>query len=72
MAALMSSRTSRVIGPIAVGDAKLYVDGFVAGAQSIDSSISATGCTGSFSDASLMRAAPRPSCPGRRRADRKP
>ncbi len=59
MAALMStSHKVGVIGPIAVGDAKLYVDGFVAGAQSIDPSISATPVyTGSFSDASLMTAA---------------
>ncbi len=61
MAALMSkSHKLGVIGPIAVGDAKLYVDGFVAGAQSIDPSISATPVyTGSFSDASLMTAAAR-------------
>ncbi len=61
MAALLSkSHTVGVIGPIAVGDAKLYVDGFVAGAQSIDSSIKANPVyTGSFSDASLMTAAAR-------------
>ena len=36
MAALMSNTgTIGVVGPIEVGDAKLYVDGFVAGAQAI-------------------------------------
>ena len=34
IASLMSkSKVLGVIGPIAVGDAKLYVDGFVAGAK---------------------------------------
>ncbi len=58
MAALLSkSHKLGVIGPIAVGDAKLYVDGFVAGAKSIDPNINATPVyTGSFSDVSLMKA----------------
>jgi basic membrane lipoprotein Med (substrate-binding protein (PBP1-ABC) superfamily) len=44
-----------VIGPIAVGDAKLYVDGFVAGARAADASIVVHPTyTGSFSDVSLM------------------
>ncbi len=41
-----------VVGPIEVGDAKLYVDGFLAGAQSGGASASAT-YTGSFSDVAL-------------------
>lgn len=59
IAALISkSHKLGVIGPIAVGDAKLYVDGFVAGAKSIDSSVTVNPVyTGSFSDASLMTAA---------------
>jgi len=59
MAALLSkSKVLGVIGPIAVGDAKLYVDGFCAGAKSIVASISCIPVyTGSFSDVSLMSAA---------------
>jgi basic membrane protein A len=59
MAALLSkSKVLGVIGPIAVGDAKLYVDGFCAGAKSVASSISCIPVyTGSFSDVSLMAAA---------------
>ena len=59
MAAMLSkSHVLGVIGPIAVGDAKLYVDGFVAGAKSIDKSITVNPVyTGSFSDPSLMAAA---------------
>ncbi len=41
-----------VVGPIEVGDAKLYVDGFIAGAQSGGASATAT-YTGSFSDVAL-------------------
>ena len=59
MAAMLSkSKVLGVIGPIAVGDAKLYVDGFCAGAKSVASSISCIPVyTGSFSDVSLMSAA---------------
>ncbi len=59
MAAMLSkSKVLGVIGPIAVGDAKLYVDGFVAGAKSVDKSITVNPVyTGSFSDASLFAAA---------------
>ena len=59
MAAMLSkSKVLGVIGPIAVGDAKLYVDGFCAGAQSVEKSISCNPVyTGSFSDVSLMAAA---------------
>ena len=40
MAALMSkTHVLGVIGPIATGDAKLYVDGFVAGAKAADPTI---------------------------------
>ena len=47
-----------VIGPIATGDAKLYVDGFVAGAKLADKSIDVHPVyTGSFSDDSLMATA---------------
>ena len=47
-----------VIGPIATGDAKLYVDGFVAGAKAADKSIDVHPVyTGSFSDDSLMATA---------------
>jgi len=56
VASLMSkSKVLGVIGPIAVGDAKLYVDGFVAGAkaQSKKTTVNVA-YTGSFSDPSLM------------------
>jgi basic membrane lipoprotein Med (substrate-binding protein (PBP1-ABC) superfamily) len=56
MAAMLSkSGVLGVIGPIEVGDAKLYVDGFCAGAKAEKAAISCTPVyTGSFSDASLM------------------
>ena len=59
MAAMLSkSHVLGVIGPIAVGDAKLYVDGFVAGAKSVDKTITVNPVyTGSFSDASLFATA---------------
>jgi len=49
-----------VTGPIEVGDAKTYIDGFVAGVNSAQkgSSVSKT-WTGSFSDVALMTAAAR-------------
>jgi len=56
IASLMSkTKVLGVIGPIAVGDAKLYVDGFVAGAkaQSKKTTVNVA-YTGSFSDPSLM------------------
>jgi basic membrane protein A len=43
-----------VVGPIETGDAKLYVDGFVAGAESIDPDIEVNvNWIGSFSDVAL-------------------
>jgi basic membrane protein A len=43
-----------VVGPIETGDAKLYVDGFVAGATSVDPSIEVNvNWIGSFSDVAL-------------------
>ncbi len=59
MAAMLStSKVLGVIGPIAVGDAKLYVDGFCAGAKSVAPSISCIPVyTGSFSDVSLFATA---------------
>jgi len=52
MAALMTeSRVVGVIGPINTGDAKLFVDGFVAGVRSVDPDILILETwTGSFSD----------------------
>jgi basic membrane lipoprotein Med (substrate-binding protein (PBP1-ABC) superfamily) len=59
MAAMLSkSHVLGVIGPIATGDAKLYVDGFVAGAKAEDPTITCHPVyTGSFSDDSLMATA---------------
>ena len=56
IASLMSkSKVLGVIGPIAVGDAKLYVDGFVAGAKAQSrKTVVNVAYTGSFSDPSLM------------------
>ena len=56
MAAMLSkSGVLGVIGPIEVGDAKLYVGGFCAGAKAEKASINCQPVyTGSFSDASLM------------------
>ncbi|MBU2515822.1 BMP family protein [bacterium] len=61
MAAAMSRRGSvGVIGPIEVGDAKLYVDGFIAGAKARRSSIRANvNYIGSFSDVALAAEAAR-------------
>lgn len=55
MAAMMSDGGSvGVIGPIEVGDGKLYVDGFVAGVGSIDPAIDVgVNYTESFSDTAL-------------------
>jgi basic membrane lipoprotein Med (substrate-binding protein (PBP1-ABC) superfamily) len=56
MAALLSkTKVIGEIGPIAVGDAKLYVDGFKAGAlAALPKATVRVSYTGSFSDASLM------------------
>jgi basic membrane lipoprotein Med (substrate-binding protein (PBP1-ABC) superfamily) len=56
VASLMSkTKVLGVIGPIAVGDAKLYVDGFVAGAKAQSKkTVVHVAYTGSFSDPSLM------------------
>lgn len=56
VAALLSkSHVLGVIGPIAVGDAKLYVDGFAAGAKAASKKTKVNvAYTGSFSDPSLM------------------
>ncbi len=53
-ASLSTSGTIGVVGPIEVGDAKLYVDGFVAGAQATNPNIQVNvNYTGSFSDVAL-------------------
>ena len=54
-AKLTKSKKIGVTGPIEVGDAKTYIDGFVQGVASVDSSIQvAKTWTGSFSDVALM------------------
>jgi basic membrane protein A and related proteins len=53
-AALSESGVIGVVGPIEVGDAKLYVDGFVAGAEAEDPAVDVrVTYTGSFSDVAL-------------------
>ena len=53
-AALSDSGVVGVVGPIEVGDAKLYVDGFKAGAEANDSGATVNiNYTGSFSDVAL-------------------
>jgi basic membrane lipoprotein Med (substrate-binding protein (PBP1-ABC) superfamily) len=53
-AALSKSKVIGVVGPIEVGDAKLYVDGFKAGARAADPSVDVrVNYTGSFSDVAL-------------------
>ena len=53
-ASLSESGVMGVVGPIETGDAKLYVDGFVAGAQSIKPNIDVrVSYIGSFSDVAL-------------------
>jgi basic membrane lipoprotein Med (substrate-binding protein (PBP1-ABC) superfamily) len=61
MAAAMSkSKVLGVIGPIEVGDAQLYVDGFKAGAAAEDASATTkVNYTGSFSDVGLAAEAAR-------------
>jgi basic membrane lipoprotein Med (substrate-binding protein (PBP1-ABC) superfamily) len=57
-AKLSKSRKVGVTGPVEVGDAKTYIDGFIQGVQSVDSSITISKTwTGSFSDVALMAAA---------------
>lgn len=54
-AKLTKSRKIGVTGPIEVGDAKTYIDGFIQGVQSVDKSMAvAKTWTGSFSDVALM------------------
>ena len=53
-AALSESGTIGIVGPIEVGDAKLYVDGFAAGAMAQNPAASVTiSYTGSFGDVAL-------------------
>ena len=53
-AALTESGTIGIVGPVEVGDAKLYVDGFIAGAESQDPKPQVLkNYTGSFSDVAL-------------------
>jgi basic membrane protein A len=57
-AKLTKSKKVGVTGPIEVGDAKTYIDGFVQGLQSVDKTIAVSKTwTGSFSDVALMTAA---------------
>ena len=54
-AKLTKSKIIGVTGPVEVGDAKTYVDGFVQGVASVDPSIQVNKTwTGSFSDVALM------------------
>ena len=54
-AALSETGIIGVVGPIEVGDAKLYVDGFVAGAVSEGATAPKVTYTGSFSDVALAK-----------------
>jgi len=57
-AKLTKSKKVGVTGPVEVGDAKTYIDGFLQGVQSVDKSITISKTwTGSFSDVALMAAA---------------
>jgi basic membrane protein A len=54
-AKLTKSKIIGVTGPVEVGDAKTYIDGFVQGVASVDSTIKVNKTwTGSFSDVALM------------------
>jgi basic membrane protein A and related proteins len=54
-AKLTKSKIIGVTGPVEVGDAKTYIDGFTQGVASVDSTIKvAKTWTGSFSDVALM------------------
>jgi basic membrane protein A and related proteins len=57
-AKLTKSKKIGVTGPLEVGDAKTYIDGFVQGVASVDPAITVSKTwTGSFSDVALMTAA---------------
>jgi basic membrane lipoprotein Med (substrate-binding protein (PBP1-ABC) superfamily) len=57
-AKLSKSKKVGVTGPVEVGDAKTYIDGFLQGVQATDKSITVSRTwTGSFSDVALMAAA---------------
>ena len=57
-ARLSKSGKIGVTGPVEVGDAKTYVDGFLQGVQSVNSGMNVSKTwTGSFSDVALMAAA---------------
>jgi basic membrane lipoprotein Med (substrate-binding protein (PBP1-ABC) superfamily) len=57
-AKLSQSKLIGVTGPLEVGDAKTYIDGFVQGVTSVDPAITLSKTfTGSFSDVALMAAA---------------
>jgi len=57
-AKLTKSKTIGVTGPVEVGDAKTYIDGFTQGVQATDPSVNISKTwTGSFSDVALMAAA---------------
>jgi basic membrane lipoprotein Med (substrate-binding protein (PBP1-ABC) superfamily) len=57
-ARLSKSKKVGVTGPVEVGDAKTYIDGFLQGVQSADTGIAVSKTwTGSFSDVALMAAA---------------
>jgi basic membrane protein A len=54
-AKLTKSKIIGVTGPVEVGDAKTYIEGFIAGVKSVDPSIQVNATwTGSFSDVALM------------------
>ena len=54
-AMLTKSKKIGVTGPVEVGDAKTYIDGFIQGVASVDPNISVSKTwTGSFSDVALM------------------
>lgn len=54
MAGLMTKGKIGVTGPVEVGDAKTYIDGFVQGVASVNANEVAKTWTGSFSDTALM------------------
>ena len=57
-ARLTKSKKVGVTGPVEVGDAKTYIDGFLQGVQSVNPNITLSKTwTGSFSDVALMAAA---------------
>jgi basic membrane protein A len=57
-AKLSKARKIGVTGPVEVGDAKTYIDGFLQGVQSVDKKVTISKTwTGSFSDVALMAAA---------------